>query len=1284
MESIVAVPLAATGSSALATLINVVIAIVVLVGPFVIGAMLAKSLRMREYGWRFGVILCSISASCWVLWSIWDPATKQFNFKLGVDLQGGVILIYEVEQSVKIRTDADEKIGEAASPTDPEAVDFSMPGLIEALSRRINPAGTKEIVIRPYGDRSVELIIPEVDQREVEHIKKVISTAGVLQFRIIANARDHKYIIDLARENELDPVKKRGRVIRDAAGAEVGLWARVGRETKEFDGVKPFKVAVGEFTVRDSVTGDLLQIPADVVNNLADETDDARRLRLARHIAELGIKEIDVLMETDDGQNVTGAHLGAIMKSVDELMNPCIHFNLKGEGASLFGELTGDFAPTEDGFHRQLGILLDNELLSAPNIQERITDRGRITGRFTDEEVQFLVNILQAGSLPVVLNKIPISSSMISPLLGQETINQGKVAMVLGMALVFVFMMIYYRFSGFLACVVLTLNLLITLALIVLIKAPLTLPGLAGLVLTIGMAVDSNVLIYERMREELARGGALRMVIRNGFNRATTTIVDSNLTTMLTAIVLYLIGTDQLRGFAVTLTLGLITSMFTAIFCSHVFFDVVERTRFLTTLKMFQFVGATKIDFLSFRHMAVAASLVVILIGVGALGIRKADAFDIDFTGGSSVHVMLEQEVEADQVRKVLDPAFQSKKIPYSLTGMSATPGDMTNNIFKVDSKQDVEVLEKTIQEAFQQAGGGLKLKTNPVQVGDLREIEISTTPPKTETPSTTTTTPSSSTEKTGSATKEPDAAAKDAEQKSTEEKGDKKDDATPAPAESKEKAAEAKTTPVEEKKAPEESDTKKVDAEKEKVKEKEKEKSPPPEESSPDKESPDKESPEKAGDAKPKAEQGAAVELPPDNVLALAAQEPKSEEKAVPAPTATPTSSAPQKADEPKSDQPKSDQPKSDADSKPATEKSAAPAAAPADPQKADEPTKSDQPKTDAETKTADSKSTSETKTEAAPSAPPASAASPTTGTSATGTPASGAAAPAPISGTVIESTLTFTEGVSAATVRAEIESTAEELNIPLSYFDVDTEGWDRSSSNVFKTWNVRLSTTKDNAQKLLERLQKNFTEQPVWSSSNKIGPAVAGKLTRMAIMALIASWLGIIVYVWIRFQNLVFGLAAVIALVHDVSITVAAIAVSKWLAGALGFLLVEDFKISLTIVAALLTIIGYSINDTIVIFDRIREIRGKSPEITAEMVNTSLNQTLSRTILTFFVTFLTVICLYALGGPGIHGFAFAMVIGMITGTYSTVFVATPFVLWLAGKSIEAKPKVPAETTRV
>jgi SecD/SecF fusion protein len=184
------------------------------------------------------------------------------------------------------------------------------------------------------------------------------------------------------------------------------------------------------------------------------------------------------------------------------------------------------------------------------------------------------------------LSERPISETFMRPGLGQDTIERGKIAIVVSMVLVLLFMLYYYRFAGVVACVALLMNLVLVVAVMITIRAAFTLPGLAGLVLTVGMAVDANVLIFERMREELDRQATLRMAIRNGFARATTTIVDANLTTLIVAIVLYVIGTDQIRGFATILWLWVVWSMFTAIYCSRVVFDVAERQRWISKLNM--------------------------------------------------------------------------------------------------------------------------------------------------------------------------------------------------------------------------------------------------------------------------------------------------------------------------------------------------------------------------------------------------------------------------------------------------------------------------------------------------------------------------------------------------------------------------------------------------------------------------------------------------------------------------------------------------------------------------
>ena len=193
-----------------------------------------------------------------------------------------------------------------------------------------------------------------------------------------------------------------------------------------------------------------------------------------------------------------------------------------------------------------------------------------------------------------------------------------------------------------------------------------------------------------------------------------------------------------------------------------------------------------------------------------------------------------------------------------------------------------------------------------------------------------------------------------------------------------------------------------------------------------------------------------------------------------------------------------------------------------------------------------------------------------------------------------------------------------------------------------------------------------------------------MAGDTQNQAFVALFASLVFIIGYIWVRFQRVTFGLAAVVALVHDVLVTLGVIALSQFVASIpaiAGPLQLEAFKISLPILAAFLTIIGYSLNDTIVVFDRIREVRGKSPYLSAEMINKSINQTLSRTLLTSLTTLIVVVILYFLGGPGIHGFAFALVIGVIAGTYSSVFIASPVLLWMSG-SHHTNPSRSAENS--
>jgi SecD/SecF fusion protein len=273
----------------------------------------------------------------------------------------------------------------------------------------------------------------------------------------------------------------------------------------------------------------------------------------------------------------------------------------------------------------------------------------------------------------------------------------------------------------------------------------------------------------------------------------------------------------------------------------------------------------------------------------------------------------------------------------------------------------------------------------------------------------------------------------------------------------------------------------------------------------------------------------------------------------------------------------------------------------------------------------------------------------------------------------------------ISEGTLKEALLAVAAEVGVPLTERVVivaplgdNTSQWSPGSQLQYSKWKVDMPLAADQADKIMARMKEKMSQAPVWVSSSSVGSRVAGDMVGRAMAALFASLLCIIGYIWFRFQGVLYGLAAVAALVHDVLVTLGAIAISYWLADALGFLLIDPFKIGLTVVAAILTLIGYSLNDTIVVFDRIRETKGKAPRLTSDMVNSSINQTLSRTTLTSMTTWMVVLLLYFFGGEGIHAFAFSLVVGVVVGTYSSIFVASPILLWLLQRRDQNKAAQP------
>src|SRR5258706_695260 len=264
---------------------------------------------------------------------------------------------------------------------------------------------------------------------------------------------------------------------------------------------------------------------------------------------------------------VTGQDLRNARASVDENNRPAVSFTLSNEGGRKFGKVSGE------NIGRQLAIILDGRVQSAPTLESKINTEGRITGSFTPEEVQNLSLILRSGALPAKLDYL--EEQTIGPTLGADSIRSGVIASSVGLGLVIVFMLFYYRASGINAVVALIFNLVILLGMMAYVGAVMTLPGIAGFVLTMGIGVDSNVLIFERIKEEIEASRGVRASINAGFNRVFWTLVDTHIAALISVAFLFQFGTGPIRGFAVTLFFGLVSNLFTSIFVSKTLYEMV-------------------------------------------------------------------------------------------------------------------------------------------------------------------------------------------------------------------------------------------------------------------------------------------------------------------------------------------------------------------------------------------------------------------------------------------------------------------------------------------------------------------------------------------------------------------------------------------------------------------------------------------------------------------------------------------------------------------------------------
>lgn len=351
-----------------------------------------------------------------------------------------------------------------------------------------------------------------------------------------------------------------------------------------------------------------------------------------------------------DGGSITDARVVYENGSNGE---PSVSMSMNAEGANIWARMTGD------NVGKQIGIVLDGMVYSYPNVQNAITGgNSSITGHFSQEEATDLVNVLKSGKLPAPA-KI-IQEQVVGPSLGAKSINAGMISFIIAFLLVLVYMIFFYQGAGLAADAALLCNVLLLFGVLVSFGAVLTLPGIAGLVLTLGMAVDANVIIYERIKEELAAGKGLGKAVADGYKNAYSAIIDGQVTTLLTGIVLFIFGSGPVQGFATTLIIGIITSVLTSIFITRLIFDdrIQKGKNISFDNKLTRnFLKNTHVDFIKARKYSYAISGILILIAILSISI-KGFTYGVDFTGGRTYVVRFDQPVTAEQIREAVTAEF--------------------------------------------------------------------------------------------------------------------------------------------------------------------------------------------------------------------------------------------------------------------------------------------------------------------------------------------------------------------------------------------------------------------------------------------------------------------------------------------------------------------------------------------------------------------------------------------------------------------------------------------------
>ncbi|MGQ0665811.1 MAG: protein translocase subunit SecD [Nitrospiraceae bacterium] len=500
---------------------------------------------------------------------------------LGLDLQGGIHLVLEVDEDRAVEIAVDRSVNSLQDLL----VDKKIPA--ESVRR----TGPQQITIQFQNADLKDQILKLIDDFPSFVVPESPGTASLVVWEL--REAEIKRIKDSAINQALETIRNR----IDQFGVAEPVVQRQGLKqiVVQLPGIKEPKrakdlikeTALLEFKMLDEDGQITLELPsrvpkdqeAEIVKRFADKLPEGDQILFERVMEKDTGREYRVPYLVKKRVMLTGDVLSDARVAIGQFNDPYVSISFDAKGGVEFERITGD------NIKKRMAVVLDNTIYSAPVIQERISGgRAQITGTFSTQEANDLAIVLRAGALPAPL-KI-IQDLTVGPSLGQDSIEKGIKATLFAGVLVVIFMVVYYRLSGAIADFALVLNLVCLMGALSALTATLTLPGIAGIVLTIGMGVDSNVLIFERIREELRNGKAVRSAIDGGYDKALLTIIDSHVTTLITGVALFLFGTGPIKGFAVTLCLGIAINLFTAMVGTKVIFDLLNQRRKVETLSI--------------------------------------------------------------------------------------------------------------------------------------------------------------------------------------------------------------------------------------------------------------------------------------------------------------------------------------------------------------------------------------------------------------------------------------------------------------------------------------------------------------------------------------------------------------------------------------------------------------------------------------------------------------------------------------------------------------------------